>query len=98
MLHTYCFLSTHLPGMMNALASPPAQASGCSTGWFGKMLVGQKQGPGATQLGRCATLQPPEQTPTAALRDEFFMEAHSRREKKFNSKEIKTVNPKGNQP
>ena len=27
--------------------------------------------------------QPPEQTPTAALQDEFFMEAHSRREKKF---------------
>lgn len=23
--------------------SPPAQASGCSTGWFGKMFVGQKQ-------------------------------------------------------
>lgn len=42
---------SHLPGVVNPLASPPAQASGCSTGWFGKMLVGQKQGPGTTQLG-----------------------------------------------
>ena len=73
----------HLPGMTNALASPPAQASGCSTGWFGKMLVGQKQGPATTQLGRCGMLQPQEQTPTAALQDAFFMEARSRWEKKF---------------
>ena len=48
---------------MNALASPPAQASGCSTGWFGKMLVGQKQGRGATQLGRCSTPSPQSRHP-----------------------------------
>ena len=74
---------SHLPGVVNPLASPPAQASGCSTGWFGKILVGRKQGPGTTQLGLCGTLQPPDQTPTAALQDEFFMEAHSHPEKKF---------------